>query len=399
MVSVLIVGAGPAGTAAALTLTGAGHQDVIVVDRARFPRDKACGDGLTPTALTELTRLDVDPGGLGGHRVEGLRIVRGKAVRELGWPGPAGRFTGGRVVPRLRFDAHLVDECRRRGAEVWEGAAARPVPVGGRVEVEVAGNRLRPRYVIVADGASSPFGRGAGTRRDRTFPLGAALRAYYDSGRSTDPFLECRFGITDGDGHTLPGYGWVFPVGDGTVNAGVIALTTAGRWRGVKTPPVLERFITDIADEWRLDRRPRYRPRGGILPAGLGVRPQAGVNWVAVGDAAGSVNPFTGEGISYALASGRMAGEAVDQALRRGDPSWLRRYPARVEERFGSHFRLGRAFVGGLLHPRFAAAGFWLVPRVGAVTRWLFEVSLGVPAGWGRPGYRVLAAWAGRHYR
>ena len=194
MASVLIVGAGPAGAAAALTLATAGHE-VTLVDRARFPRDKACGDGLTPAALAELSTLEVDVDRLGGHPVEGIRLVAGRVVRELPWPHIDGLPAAGLVVPRRRFDFHLVDECRRRGVQVIEGVTARPVPQPGGLEVELSGVRARPRYVVVADGASSPFGRALGTRRDRAFPLGVALRAYHDSRRSTDPFLEFRLDV------------------------------------------------------------------------------------------------------------------------------------------------------------------------------------------------------------
>ncbi len=397
MASVLIVGAGPAGTAAALGLAGRGH-DVTVVDRAHFPRDKACGDGLTPAALSELAALGVDAEALGGHRVEGLRLVGGRTVRELPWPRRAGLPGWGLVVPRRRFDAHLVDECRRRGVEVIEGVVARPVPRTDRLEVELDGARLRPRYVVIADGASSRFGRAAGTRRDREFPLGSALRAYYRSARSADPFLECRLGVDDGGGRTVPGYGWVFPMGDGTVNVGVIALTTAGRWRGVKTPAILDRFVAAVAGDWRLDPRPLGRPRGGILPAGLGVTPLVGSNWLVAGDAAGAVDPFTGEGISAALASGRLAGAVVDAALRTDDPSELFRYPGMLEDRFGSRFRLGRAFAAALGRRWFTAVGFRLVPRAGPVTRWLFETSLVPPAEPGGPS-GLVSRWADRRYR
>ncbi len=398
MTDVVVVGAGPAGTAATLALLAAGHE-VILVDRSRFPRDKACGDGLTPSALGELERLGVDPAVFGGHRVDGLRLVHRGRFQEMPWPGRADEQVTGLVIPRLRFDAGLVEEARRRGARVLEGVAARPVWRSRRLAVEVAGEQYAPRFVVVADGASSPFGRAAGLARDRRSPLGMAIRAYHRSGRSSDRFLECRLGLTDEAGRTVPGYGWVFPLGDGTVNLGVISLTTAGRWRGVKTPPLLRRFVADVAVEWDLDPDPQERPRGGILPAALGIEPKVGPNWVVVGDAGGAVNPFTGEGIAAALLSGRLAAAAIDEAVRTDDPSRLGAFPAELESRLGDHYRVGRGFVSALRGPWVDAAAA-LVVRSAALSRWLFELTLGPPVrgGLGRVVYRALVWVARRRY-
>ncbi len=399
MSTVLVVGAGPAGSAAGIVLADAGY-DVTIVDRSRFPRDKACGDGLTPAALAELERIGAEETTSDGHPVDGLRLVHRGRSQEMRWPHRPGVPRRGVVVPRFRLDAGLVAEARRRGVEVVEGVAARPVWRDGRLAVDVGGELRTPRYVVIADGASSPFGRAAGTVRDRRFPLGVAVRAYHVSSRSGDRFLECRLGLTDDDGRPVPGYGWVFPVGDGTANVGVIALTTAGRWRGVKTMPLYRRFVLSVADDWGLRPEPRERPRGGILPAALGITPEAGPNWLAVGDAGGTVNPFTGEGIAAALGSGRLAAETIDAALRHGDPSLLRRYPSLLEERFGDHYRVGRIFVSALRRPWLHRAAPAVVGS-GPVARWLFELTLGPPVN-GRVGrgiYRLLVAAAGRRFR
>ena len=183
------------------------------------------------------------------------------------------------------------------------------------------------RYVVVADGANSRVGRMLGTNRRRDLPLGMALRGYYTSDRHDDPFIESHLDIRDAEGNVVPGYGWIFPMGDGRVNVGVGLLSTDRRWKGVNTSHLMEAFVELRARSPGASRPETCLgpPTGGKLPMGLSVGPRAGANVMLAGDAAGTINPFNGEGIAYGYETGRLAAAALGHALSGEGPRALSR--------------------------------------------------------------------------
>jgi flavin-dependent dehydrogenase len=196
------------------------------------------------------------------------------------------------------------------------------------------------------------FGRELGTSRRRDYPMGMAARGYYSSPRSSDAFLESQLDLRDRSGATMPGYGWVFPLGDGTVNVGVGLLSTFKRWKNVNTSHMLEDYVATAPEYWGLDEDSRLsRPVGGKLAMSFSRGPLVGSNWITVGDAAGSINPWNGEGISYAYETGRLAAEYVSQAIGADDPGVLRRYPQRLEDEYGLYYKMARIFVKLIGYP------------------------------------------------
>jgi flavin-dependent dehydrogenase len=210
-----------------------------------------------------------------------------------------------------------------------------------------------------------------GASRDRSRPLGLAARAYFASARGDDPLLECRLDLRDRAGATVPGYGWIFPLGNGSVNVGAIYLTSAGRWRGSKTFDLLDRYVEEVTGPWGLASKPSAPAKGGYLPAGMAIGPRAGPNWVLVGDAAGAINPFTGEGISYAIETGLLGADVAHEALASGDLSLLARYSPRLEEELGSYYRLARAFTRIIRRPEATRALIRLALASETTAGWL----------------------------
>ncbi len=349
---VLVVGGGPAGSSCALWLAEAGH-DVLVVERKRFPRDKTCGDGLTPRAVKQLADMGLAEALEAHHRFDGLRAVAHGITLELRWPEHPVFPAHGYVVRRRDLDALVAERAVKAGAVMWQGAEA-TAPVYDRGLVAGAAIRrtetgaveeVRARYVVVADGANSRFGRALGTTRNRDYPQGMAIRCYYESPRHDDPWIESALDLRDRAGNALPGYGWVFPVGDGTVNVGVGLLSTFRDWKKVNTSVLMEEFAATAPSYWGFSPEARVsEPTGGRLPMAGSVGPKAGPTWLAVGDAAGSVNPFNGEGIDYAYETGRKAAEVLSEALATGNGLALRRYPEWLEAEYGLYFKVARHF-------------------------------------------------------
>jgi menaquinone-9 beta-reductase len=385
---VLVVGAGPSGASAAAWLADAGHR-VLVVDRKAFPREKTCGDALTPRAVRQLEDLGLADELAPHLRFEGLRSIAHGVTLELPWPDHPDYPRYGYVVRRCDLDALVADRAVKAGATLRTGTEAlEPVVDGGLVRGAVlrapgtAPEAVRARYVVVADGANSRFGRALGTTRDRTYPLGVAARGYFESPYHDEPWIESHLDLRDRAGNHLPGYGWVFPVGDGTVNVGVGLLSTFAGWKDVNTTHLFEAFCETAPARWGLCPDTACGPpTGGKLPTGLSVFPKVGPTWCTVGDAAGSVNPFNGEGISVAYETGRLAADAIDEALRDGNGLALAGYPARLEERYGLYFKVARAFVRAIGNP----AVMRDLTRVGFCSRSLMEWVLRIMANLLRP--------------
>jgi flavin-dependent dehydrogenase len=298
----------------------------------------------------------------------------------------------------------------KAGATLWSATEAiEPLVEGGSPEAPVvtgavvrnkdtgATQTVRARYVIVADGANSRFGRALGTARNRTYPLGMAIRGYFTSPLHDDPWIESHLDIRDRDGNHLPGYGWIFPVGDGTVNVGVGLLSTFTGWKNVNTSHLMDAFCATAPERWGISPDTATGPpTGGKLPTGGSVTPRVGPSHLVIGDAAGSVNPFNGEGISLAYETGRLAADAVDLALVTGDRAALETYSQRLDEVYGLYFKVARAFVRAIGNP----AVMRELTRVGMRSRTLMEWVLRIMANLMRPdelgpaeaAYRAVAA-------
>ncbi|MDP9460979.1 MAG: geranylgeranyl reductase family protein [Actinomycetota bacterium] len=353
---VLVVGAGPAGSAAAAWAVRAGH-DVVLADAAVFPRDKACGDGLTPRAIAELDLLRLGDWVRGHARNRGLRAAGFGHEWQLPWPG--GRFPDhGSAVPRTELDARIRDLALRSGAAPLDGARA--------VDVERDGDRVTAvvfesadeeqftvacRRLVVADGVRSPLGRLLGREWHRDTAYGVAARGYVTSGRSDDEWISSHLELRGAEGELLSGYGWVFPLGaaTGEVNIGVGTLATARRPAGVQLKALLETYTDARREEWRIDGSVRA-PASALLPMGGAVSGVAGANWALVGDAAGCVNPLNGEGIDYGLETGRMVVELF------GEDDWSAAWPATLRRHYGEAFSIARRLAGLLTLPRFLPA-------------------------------------------
>jgi geranylgeranyl reductase family protein len=385
---VLVVGAGPAGASAAFWLAQSGRR-VLVVERKRFPRDKTCGDGLTPRAVRQLDDMGLLERLRDHQRFDGLRSIAHGITLELPWPAHPTFPSYGYVVRRRDLDRMVADQAVKAGATLWTGSEAVAPALddglvrGAAVRRDGGGTeRVEARYVVVADGANSRFGRALGTTRRRTYPLGMAIRGYFTSPFHDEPWIESHLDLRDRDGNHLPGYGWVFPVGDGTVNVGVGLLSTFQGWKSINTSHLMDAFVATAPPRWGISPETACgAPTGGKLPTGGSVVPKVGPTWLIAGDAGGSINPFNGEGIAYAYETGRMAAAAVEEALATGDGTALRRYPTRLDEEYGLYFRVARTFVRAIGNP----AVMRELTRVGMRSRPLMEWVLRIMANLLRP--------------
>ena len=362
---VLVIGGGPAGSACSFWLADAGW-DVALVEKKTFPRVKTCGDGLTPRAVRQLADMGLEDALAGAHQYRGLRAIGFGQTLELSWPDHPSFPAYGYTITRHDLDGLVADRAAKAGAAVTQGTEAVEVlgaAGGGPDELPAvdgalvrdastgATREVRARYVVVADGANSRIGRSLGTARHRTYPQGMALRGYYRSDRSDDPLIESHLDIRTADGEVVPGYGWIFPLGDGRVNVGVGLLSTGDRWKGVNTTKLMDAFVAAADPSWGLtEENALGAPTGGRLPMGLAVGPRVGANVVVVGDAGGSINPFNGEGIAYGYETGRLAAASLGEALL-GDPEAVAGYEARLEEAYATYYRVGRAFVRLIANP------------------------------------------------
>jgi menaquinone-9 beta-reductase len=342
---VLVIGGGPAGAAAAYWLADAGH-DVTVVERRTFPRSKACGDVLTPRAVRQLHDMGLANDLDRWHRLAGIRVIGHGRQQLIEWPGQGGAGTA--IVARRReIDQVVLANAATRGATVLEGHEAiepiveRGFVRGARVRtVDGSTQSILARYIVVADGASSRFGRALGTFRTRHLPVAAAIRSYWPSVRDHDDRLEIVIDLTDRDGIALPAYGWVAPAGDGTVNVGVGLLSTARDFKGTNVAHLLDQFTADIAVRWDVDPGAATGVvRVARVPLGGSVQPTAAPTFLVVGDAAGVANPFTGAGVDTAYETGRMAAGVLDEALGDGGPTALQRYPRLLAEGYSNQYR------------------------------------------------------------
>lgn len=372
-VDVLVVGAGPAGSSAATWAARAGRE-VVLADAETFPRDKPCGDGLTPRAIAELDSLGLSPW-LSNRAVNrGLRAHGFGQTLELPWPGGSLPTRGG-AAPRLELDAAIRQVALDAGAVPMEGAKA--------VDVERTGDRVtavrftrggtsevvRCRQLIVADGARSQLGRSLGREWHRDTAYGVAARGYVKSGRADDPWITSHLELRGEHNEILAGYGWVFPLGDGEINIGVGTLATAKRPADINLRRLIDVYADSQRHTWELHGEVRA-PWSALLPMGGAVSGVAGRNWMLVGDAAGCVNPLNGEGIDYGLETGRLAAQLLDDPRADLVTAW----PATLVEHYGLAFSIARRLAGLLTVPGF-------IPKAGPIgmrSEWLMTIALRV---------------------
>ena len=386
---VLVIGGGPAGASAAYWLAKYGH-DVTIVERKSFPREKTCGDGLTPRAVHQLNEMGLGDQLAQFHRYNGLRATGMGRQLELQWPAhpdlpatrlrrapPRARHDGRRATPSLpaRRCSKVTRRCSRSSTAASCAALSCSRPTGEPVEI-------RARYVVVADGANSRFGRSLGTFRTREWPYGTAIRTYWESPRHAEPWIESALDVKDRNGNPMPGYGWIFPVGDGTVNIGVGLLSTFRDFKSVNTTHLLDAYAHQVADRWEIEPdRPECKATSGRIPMGGSVGPKAGPSYLVIGDAAGSVNPFNGEGIDYAYETARMAADVLHEALDAGDPTALQRYPSMLDDEYGEYFKVARLFARVIGRPALMRE----LTRAGMHSRTLMEWVLRIMANLLRP--------------
>jgi geranylgeranyl reductase family protein len=368
---VLVVGAGPAGSAAAAWAARAGH-DVVLADAAVFPRDKTCGDGLTPRAVGELERLGLGDW-LRSHTVNhGLRAHGFNQTLLLPWPGGSLPAYGS-AVARTELDDHLRTTALKAGATGIDGARAVDVRRDGdrivAVVFEADGERFEIgcRRLVVADGVRSPLGRVLGREWHRDTVYGVAARSYVTSAMHDDPWISSHLELRGTDGEVLSGYGWIFPLGDGQVNLGVGTLATGKRPASLALRPLMQHYADQRREDFGLSGGLRA-PTSALLPMGGAVSNVAGPNWALIGDAAACVNPLNGEGIDYGLETGRLLADLL--ADHRTDLSLV--WPALLREHYGEAFSIARRLAMVATNPKVVAA----LGPAGMRSDWLMTLAL-----------------------
>lgn len=343
---------------------------MLVIDGQHFPRDKACGDGLTPRAIAELELLGLGPWLNGRVRHRGLRMSGFGADVEIEWPGPSFPPTSS-AVPRTELDERIRQVAVDDGAQMLLGVKAVGVEHGstGRATSVTLedGTAVGCQELIVADGVRSTLGRALGREWHKETVYGVAIRGYVASPRTNEPWITSHLELRSPAGEVLPGYGWIFPLGDGEVNIGVGALASAKRPADAALRPLLSHYTNLRRDEWGFDGEPRAA-LSALLPMGGAVSGVAGPNWMLIGDAAACVNPLNGEGIDYGLETGRLAADFL------GTGDLTHAWPAELHRHYASGFSVARRLALLLTIPRF-------LPTVGPVamrSSFLMEVAVRV---------------------
>lgn len=364
---VIVVGAGPAGSAAAFHCASAGL-DVLLLEKSEFPRDKVCGDGLTPRAVAEMVRMGLPIREQDGWiRNKGLRVIGGGHRLELEWPELSSYPSYGLAKSRMSLDHTLADHARSAGAKLQErtnvtGAvrderSGRVVGVTAKTADGAA--EYRAPIVIAADGVSARLATGMGLEKRMDRPMGVAVRTYFRTPRHDDAWMESHLELWDGEprkSNLMPGYGWIFALGDGTANVGLGSVSSTAAATKVDYKALFAKWMANAPAEWEFTPDNQVGPvRGAALPMGFNRGPLYGNGLMLVGDSAGMISPFNGEGIAYGLQAGRVAADAIAQGLARGTAAGRERafatYQRRMKDDLGGYYTLGRVFVRLIEHP------------------------------------------------
>ena len=275
MHDVVVVGAGPAGSSCGYWLADAGW-DVVVVEKKEFPREKTCGDGLTPRAVRQLADMGLEGALAGSHRFTGLRAYGFGHSIEMQWPEHPNFPSYGYTITRHDLDGLVAERAAEAGATLLQGtevvapivddeaAADGPAAHAGRRDRQGEGlgaapGPSRPATSWWPTGRTPGSGGCSAPRGGATCRWAWPCAGYYTSERHDDPFIESHLDIRDAEGNVVPGYGWIFPMGDGRVNVGVGLLSTDQRWKGVNTTHLMDAFVDYAPESWGL--QPRDEPR------------------------------------------------------------------------------------------------------------------------------------------
>jgi menaquinone-9 beta-reductase len=367
---VIVVGAGPGGSTAAYHLARHGV-NVLLLEKTEFPREKVCGDGLTPRAVKQLVQMGVDTSpGNGWIHNKGLRVIGGGIRLELDWPELASYPNYGLTRTRMDFDQMLADKAVEAGAKLLTNhnvigpvlaADGRVVGVKAQAGPEKEPVEYRAQLVIASDGVSGRFPLAMGITKREDRPIGVAVRRYYHSPvKHDDDYLESWLELRSQEGgeKLLPGYGWIFGMGDGRVNVGLGVLNSSAAFGKTNYRTMLTDWLSTTPPEWGMnDEANADGPiMGAALPMGFNRTPHYSRGVLLVGDSGGMVNPFNGEGIAYAMESGQLAADVVVQALARAEgparERALQAYPAALRARYGGYYRLGGWFVKIIGQPK-----------------------------------------------
>lgn len=365
---VVVVGAGPAGSSLAYHLATMGI-DVALLEKATFPRDKVCGDGLTPSAVHELALMGMDT--TTWTRNRGLRVIGGGHTIELDWPDQQSLPGHGMTRQRARLDHDLVLRAVGAGARLLEGhtVTGAVTDANGRitgVTARIGKGRdardvtARAKLVVDAGGVSARLSTSVGIEKRRNRPMGVAARTYFRSPRSDEQRMEAHLELWDGEpgaSNLLPGYGWIFPMGDGTVNVGLGSVSSTASATTLPYKQVFAQWTAHLPEEWELTPDNQIGPlRSAALPMSFNRTPHYTEGLLLVGDAGGMVSPFNGEGIAPALKAGRLAADAIAQGLSRttraGVDRALAAYPQQLRDEYGGYYSLGRIFVRLIENPK-----------------------------------------------
>jgi menaquinone-9 beta-reductase len=372
---VVVVGAGPAGAAAAIALADAGRE-VTLVDKAVFPRDKICGDGLTAGALRSLERLGVDPAAVPSwQRVDDV-VVRGPSGHEVTFPLPRGRGTYAAVARRTDLDAALVTRARAAGAKVLDGhGCTAVVEHDDRVAVTVDGvGELTAGFVVAADGMWSPVRKHLGLATPGYRGEWHAFRQYFtDVGPRAASELIVWF-----EPDLLPGYAWSFPLPGGRANVG-FGIQRGGKVARVQEmagiwPDLLQR--AHIREALGDAARPESPHRAWPIPARVDRAVLNGQRTLFVGDAAAATDPLTGEGIGQALLTGLLAADAIIDHAPDAAPV-VAAYRRTARRALVADHRMSMLLIRAVRHRKGVRAGIRVAGATGWTRRnfgrWLFE--------------------------
>lgn len=369
---VLVVGAGPAGSSAAAWAARNGQQ-VTVIDKEKFPRDKPCGDGLTPRAIKELTSLGLVDWLSTKPKNIGLRAAGFGQELLLPWKSPS-LPEWGSAVPRVELDNRILQVAKDSGATVHDGFAAEDVEIeNGTISKVITKSaeevvEYKVKNVIIADGVRSQLGRKLNRTWHRDTAYGVAARAYIKSERHDDPWISSHLELRGSENEILSGYGWIFPQGNGEVNIGVGTLATQKRPADINLRALISQYTEEQRETWKLSGELRL-PWSAMLPMGGAVSGVAGRNYMFIGDAAGCVNPLNGEGIDYGLETGRLAAELLSV-----EKNFAEVWPQLLRDQYGYAFSIARRLAGYLTIPG-------LLPTLGPIgmrSRSLMKVALRV---------------------
>jgi len=362
---VIVVGAGPAGSATAFHLARQGL-NVTLFEKTSFPREKVCGDGLTPRAVKQILDMGIEPTKENGWlRNKGLRVIGGGHRLELNWPDVDGFPNYGLVRTRADFDELLARTAQKQGVNLFEKTRVTG-PIFDSTSGKVIGVNIKKDdgnqeqhfapVVVASDGVSSRMALALGLERRDDRPMGVAVRTYYKSTRSDDDYLESWLELRD-QNKLLPGYGWIFGMGDGTSNVGLGILDSSPVFQSIDYKDLLKRWLDQTPEEWGFRDQNMTQPvRGAALPMGFNRQPHYAKGMILVGDSGGMVNPFNGEGIAYAMETGQVAADVIAKSLKAKTEfereKQLHQYPIVLKDRLGGYYTLGRVFVKLIGNPQ-----------------------------------------------